>query len=101
MPAHSLTTLAAGQKTIAAPAIAALASQLRGRILDASDAAYEDARAIWNGMVDRRPGLIIRCADADDVVSAIRFVGDTTGCSSRFEAADMASPETPSAMAAS
>jgi FAD/FMN-containing dehydrogenase len=76
MPAHSLTTLAAGQKTIAAPAIAALAAQLRGRILDASDAAYEDARAIWNGMVDRRPGLIIRCADADDVVSAIRFVGN-------------------------
>jgi FAD/FMN-containing dehydrogenase len=75
MPAQSLTTLAAGQKTIDAPAILALASELRGQILDAGDAGYEDARAIWNGMVDRRPGLIIRCADADDVVSAIRFVG--------------------------
>jgi FAD/FMN-containing dehydrogenase len=76
MPAHSLTTLAAGKKIVAAPAIEALASQLHGRILDESAAAYDDARAIWNGMVDRRPGLIICCEDAADVVSAVRFVGD-------------------------
>lgn len=76
MTAHSLTTLAAGKKTISASAIEMLASQLRGSILDASDAAYDEARAIWNGMVDRRPGLIIRCMAAADVVSAVRFARD-------------------------
>lgn len=76
MTAHSLTTLAAGKKAISASAIEMLASQLRGSILDASDAAYEEARAIWNGMVDRRPGLIIRCMAAADVVSAVRFARD-------------------------
>lgn len=76
MPAQSLTTLSAGQKTIDAPTIAALASQLRGRILDPADTGYDEARAIWNGMVDRRPGLIIRCVDAEDVASAIRFVAE-------------------------
>ncbi|UZF92490.1 FAD-binding oxidoreductase [Bosea sp. NBC_00550] len=76
MTAHSLTTLAAGKKAISASAIEMLASQLRGSILDASDAAYDEARAIWNGMVDRRPGLIIRCMAAADVVSAVRFARD-------------------------
>lgn len=76
MTAHSLMTLAGDKKTIAASTIDVLASQLRGRILDTSDAAYDDARAIWNGMVDRRPGLIIRCLTTEDVVSAVRFARD-------------------------
>lgn len=76
MSSHKLTTLAAGQKSIATAAVEALASQLRGSILDERDAGYDEARAIWNGMVDRRPGLIIRCADVGDVVSAVRFARD-------------------------
>ena len=51
-------------------------SSLRGRfhgdLLLPSDGAYESLRGIWNGMFDRRPGLIARCADANDVQSAIR-----------------------------
>lgn len=76
MTAHSLTTLTADKKTISASAIGVLASQLRGRIVDASDAAYDDARAIWNGMIDRRPGLIVRCLTTEDIVSAVRFARD-------------------------
>ncbi|MGX5735534.1 FAD-binding oxidoreductase [Bosea thiooxidans] len=76
MTAHSLMTLAGEKKTISASAIGVLASQLRGRILDASDAAYDETRAIWNGMIDRRPGLIIRCLTTTDVVSAVRFARD-------------------------
>jgi len=76
MPEHSLTTLTAGKKTIAISVVDALASQLQGSILDARDAGYDDARAIWNGMVDRRPGLIMRCMTATDVVSAVRFARD-------------------------
>src|SRR5690606_13486529 len=35
-----------------------------------------EARTIWNGMIDRRPGLIVRCAGAADVVSAVWFARD-------------------------
>lgn len=76
MPAYSLTTLTAGKTSIATSVIETLAAQLSGSILDTSDAGYDDARAIWNGMIDRRPGLIIRCMSAADVVSAVRFARD-------------------------
>ncbi len=41
---------------ISAAAIEAFAARLRGRVLIATDAAYDEARTIWNGMIDRRPG---------------------------------------------
>ena len=46
--------------------------RFRGDLLRPGESGYEDARAIWNGMVARSPGLIARCADAGDVQSAIR-----------------------------
>ena len=45
----------------------------RGRLIGPTDDGYDDARAIWNGAIDRRPGLIARCTDASDVASAVRF----------------------------
>jgi hypothetical protein len=44
-----------------------------GTILAPEDAAYEDTRKIWNAMIDRRPGLIVRCSGTADVVRAVRF----------------------------
>src|SRR5437879_10914847 len=41
-------------------------------ILPAHDA-YDRSRAVWNGMVDRRPAAILRCASPEDVVSGVRF----------------------------
>lgn len=76
MPAHSLTTLTAGKTSIASSAVEAFAAQLSGSILAPHDAGYDDARAIWNGMIDRKPGLIIRCMSTADVVSAVRFARD-------------------------
>lgn len=72
----SLMNLQAGKTWIGAEAIEALAGRLRGRVLDASDAAYEEARTIWNAMVDRRPALIVQCAGAADVINAVRFASD-------------------------
>ena len=46
--------------TVSEEAITALAEALRGRLVRPSDADYEDARAVWNGMVDRYPALIVR-----------------------------------------
>ena len=54
-------------------AVQALAGDLRGTLLLASSAGYEQARRIWNGMIDRRPALIARCAGTADVVRAVAF----------------------------
>jgi len=55
---------------------ASLAAELRpgfaGELVTAEDPGYDAARTIWNGMIDRRPGLIARCAETADVVAAVR-----------------------------
>ncbi|MET0532430.1 MAG: FAD-binding oxidoreductase [Microvirga sp.] len=72
----SLTNLQAGQTVIGSEAIQALAGQLTGRVLDADDPSYDEARTIWNAMIDRRPALIVQCREARDVVHAVRFARD-------------------------
>ncbi|MFC7046518.1 FAD-binding oxidoreductase [Halobacteriaceae archaeon GCM10025711] len=49
---------------------------LRGRLIRPGDADYDDARAVWNGMIDRYPALIARCAGVGDVVRAVEFARD-------------------------
>lgn len=53
--------------------VADLRASLRGSLLVAADGGYEQARRLWNGMFDRRPALIARCAGAADVVQALNF----------------------------
>ncbi len=53
----------------------ALAARVSGGLLSAADGAYEEARKVWNGTVDRRPALIARCLNDADVQSAVRFAG--------------------------
>jgi FAD/FMN-containing dehydrogenase len=48
----------------------------RGDVIGPGDDAYEDARAVWNGTVDRRPRLIARCRGTADVAAAVRFARD-------------------------
>jgi FAD/FMN-containing dehydrogenase len=48
-------------------------AQLRGELVSPGDAKYENARKVHNGMIDKRPRLIARCADAADVIAAVRF----------------------------
>jgi FAD/FMN-containing dehydrogenase len=50
------------------------AAGLEGDILRSDDDEYESARLIWNGMIDRRPALIVRCTHENDVIAAVRFV---------------------------
>ncbi|MGN6809975.1 MAG: FAD-binding oxidoreductase, partial [Thermomicrobiales bacterium] len=64
------------QRTTHAPgeaAIQSLRADLRGQLLRPEDAGYDDARQVWNAMIDRRPALIARCAGTADVVAAIGF----------------------------
>ena len=53
-----------------------LASHLSGRVIQPGEDGYDQAREIWNGMIDKRPALIVRCAGADDVATAVRFGGE-------------------------
>ena len=50
-----------------------LRAAFRGTLLRPGEEGYDEARRVWNGAVDRRPGLIARCAGTDDVVTAVRF----------------------------
>jgi FAD/FMN-containing dehydrogenase len=51
----------------------ALAAQLAGTVIRPGDADYDDARALYNAMIDKRPALIVRAANVDDVVAAVTY----------------------------
>ncbi len=50
-----------------------LPPSLRGRLLGPEDAGYEEARTLFNAMIDKQPRLIARCADVADVIAAVDF----------------------------
>jgi FAD/FMN-containing dehydrogenase len=54
-------------------AVAELSGAFRGQVLGRDDPDYDVHRKIWNGSIDRRPGLIARCAGVADVMSAVKF----------------------------
>ena len=51
-------------------------TRLRGELLQANDASYEAARKVYNGMIDRYPRLIARCANVADVIAAVHCARD-------------------------
>ncbi len=59
--------------TLPAATIAALRKELRGPVCLAGEPGFDEARTIWNAMIDRRPALVIRAADAADVSGAVRL----------------------------
>ena len=66
------------QQRIADPAlgeetVAAFKATLRGTLLRAGDTGYDEARTLWNAMIDKHPALIVRCAGVADVISAVNF----------------------------
>jgi len=58
------------------PALETFNGRLRGQPLMAEDAEYESARKVWNGSIDKKPALIVRCQGAADVMAAVDFVRD-------------------------
>ena len=58
---------------VPAASLASLRGQFGGQLLLPDDAEYDAARLVWNGAIDRRPGVIARCSGPQDVAAAVKF----------------------------
>ncbi|MDH3216293.1 MAG: FAD-binding oxidoreductase [Candidatus Krumholzibacteria bacterium] len=73
MTAIRVRTLAGGDVQLEPSDVNTLAANMRGTLLKPDDPNYDEARTIWNAMIDRRPALIARCIGAADVMSCVDF----------------------------
>lgn len=71
-----ISNLKEKSKTVDQKALDQFKASFHGDLIQPADAAYEEARKVYNGMIDKRPGLIARCVDAEDVISAVNFGRD-------------------------
>jgi FAD/FMN-containing dehydrogenase len=61
------------KKALEATSIAELKANLRGPVIEPHDADYDDARKVYNAMINKKPRLIARCADVADVIHSVNF----------------------------
>ena len=76
MTGSSRATVTLNTTQVDAAALRAFRQGMQGAVLDQQSSAYDEARRIWNAMIDRRPALIAQCATAADVARAIGFARD-------------------------
>lgn len=60
-------------KELAASSIETFSSQLRGKIVMPSDTSYDQERKVYNGMMSKNPGMIVKCVDVADVIASVNF----------------------------
>ena len=68
-----VTSITGAEGAIAEEAVEEFKSSLRGELLAAGDDGYEDARGLFNAIIDKRPALIARCSGTADVIDAVNF----------------------------
>jgi hypothetical protein len=68
-----IATSSGDHTVVGADSVEAFRCRLRGPLLNAEDAGYDEARSVWNGLIDHRPKLIARCSGAADVVASVQF----------------------------
>jgi FAD/FMN-containing dehydrogenase len=73
MRALHVSTTTGGAAALQESTLAALQACLRGPLLLPGDGGYDRARQLWNGMIDKRPGLIARCTGVADVMACVNF----------------------------
>lgn len=66
-------TLSGRDITLGEATVTDFKKSLRGQLLRPEDNGYNEARTIWNAMIDKRPALIARCAGVSDVISSVNF----------------------------
>ncbi|HYM69702.1 MAG TPA: FAD-binding oxidoreductase [bacterium] len=67
------TSKAGAAASVGEAALQELRGHLRGDVVGPGDSAYDAARSVWNGMIDKRPAAIARCKGVADVLAAVRF----------------------------
>src|SRR5229473_3014788 len=67
------STATRGSSALTAETVRKFRESLRGELIRPGDAAYDDARKVYNAMIDRRPALIARCVGVADVITAVNF----------------------------
>lgn len=72
----TLKKLEGGETAIAPEAVESLAAGLRGAVIRPDEPGYDTSRSLWNGMIDRRPGLVIRALGTGDIQTAVNFARD-------------------------
>src|SRR4249920_1931382 len=60
-------------KILAEPILDEFKAGLRGELIRPGDIGYDEARKVYNAMIDKRPGLIVRCLGVADVIAAVNF----------------------------
>jgi len=60
-------------KDVSIAAIEELASQIKGKIIFPTDSMYNDTRKVYNAMINKHPGMFVKCADVADVIYAVNF----------------------------
>jgi FAD/FMN-containing dehydrogenase len=68
-----ITTMQGTEAVLKDTVIEAFRSRVRGELLCPGDAGYDATRQVFNGMIDRRPALIVRCTGTADVIECVRF----------------------------
>src|SRR5438093_12107762 len=56
-----------------ATSIEQLRQQAHGQVVTSTDEGYDEARAVYNAMIDRRPRAVVRCVDSGDIVATVNF----------------------------
>lgn len=72
------TMLDEGNITILDKDLQEFKKSIRGDILFCNDPGYEEARAIWNAMIERHPAMIVRCSGVADVIATVNFARNNT-----------------------
>ena len=76
MTEAQISTLKGGTIALSNDILTALQSGLQGSLCLPDEAGYDEARTIWNAMIDRRPGAVVRCRVASDVIACRALARD-------------------------
>lgn len=76
MNALRLNAIGESATSISVDRLTFLRSHIRGRVITAEDDAYVSVRKLWNGLIDKKPGVIVQCLGTADVMAAVKFAKD-------------------------